>query len=238
MKIVCVSDTHHRYGDKWGLITPPGDILVHAGDATMSGKQEEILAFNSWLGKQPQKIKLFVPGNHDWLFEKDLNFAKSLLNNAITLVDQPYNIEGIKFYGSPWQPAFCNWAFNLPRGGKELERKWSRIPDDTDFLITHGPPFGHGDKVPRFGPDRYGGETSYPTGYDNVGCGLLRNRVDALNLKWHVFGHIHSAAGYIGKDKNTTYINASICDFQYIHNNPGVVIDTESREVKSIPCHA
>ena len=39
------------------------------------------------------------------------------------------------------QPEFFGWGFNLTRGGPLLE-KWNMIPDDTDVLITHGPPIG------------------------------------------------------------------------------------------------
>ncbi len=55
-------------------------------------------------------------------------------------------IEGLKFYGSPWQPTFHNWAFNLDRG-EEIKKVWDKIPNDTDVLITHGPPFGILDKT-------------------------------------------------------------------------------------------
>ena len=41
---------------------------------------------------------------------------------------------------------FHDWAFNLPRGGKELREKWDMIPDDTQILVTHGPPKFHGFK--------------------------------------------------------------------------------------------
>ena len=48
---------------------------------------------------------------------------------------------GILCYGSPWQPEFCDWAFNVKRGEDILE-KWNLIPETVDVLVTHGPPFG------------------------------------------------------------------------------------------------
>ncbi len=63
------------------------------------------------------------------------------------LEDSSITLYGINIYGSPWQPFFCNWAFNLPRG-EELASKWSAIPQETDVLLTHGAPFCHGDKIP------------------------------------------------------------------------------------------
>ena len=39
------------------------------------------------------------------------------------------------------QPVFGNWGFNIERGDP-IQKKWDMIPDDTDILITHGPPIG------------------------------------------------------------------------------------------------
>ena len=118
-------------------------------------------------------------------------------------------ISGLKFYGSPWQPEFCDWAFNLPYGGP-LKEKWERIPDDTgerenvaaeartsyvttprvhcvnelvytDVLITHGPPHLFGDWT------EFGGR---------VGCPELANEIKTrIRPKVHVFGHIHEVGG-------------------------------------------
>jgi hypothetical protein len=50
-------------------------------------------------------------------------------------------VYGVRIYGSPWQPEFGGWAYNLPRGRPLLD-KWDRIPHGVDILITHGPPIG------------------------------------------------------------------------------------------------
>ena len=110
--------------------------------------------------------------------------------------------------GSPWQPYFHNWAFNLPRGGTELMLKWEFIPDCIDILITHGPPQGHLDIS---GP---------PYNEGDLGCELLRVKVDKQPPKIHVFGHIHGGYGY--KFHNGThFINASVLNERYDQvNNP------------------
>lgn len=69
---------------------------------------------------------------------------KQYLTNCVYLEDAGVELYGLKFYGTPWQPEFCRWAFNLPRGKACLE-KWNLIPQDCDVLITHTPPVGHGD---------------------------------------------------------------------------------------------
>ena len=121
--------------------------------------------------------------------------------DIIYLQDQSVMIEDVKFYGSPYQPEFYNWAFNLPRGEK-LKQKWGLIPKDTDVLITHGPPYGIGDFVPY-----RGGEF--------VGCKDLEETIITLpNLKAHIFGHIHCGYGHINKNF-IQYVNASICDESY-----------------------
>jgi hypothetical protein len=49
-------------------------------------------------------------------------------------------IEGLKIFGSPYQPLFYNWGFQYH--ASRAEEIWSAIPKDTDILITHGPPHG------------------------------------------------------------------------------------------------
>ena len=87
---------------------------------------------------------------------------------------------GLNFWGSPWQPAYHNWAFNLPRG-KALKAYWSRIPSDIDVLITHGPPAGFGDRSPVPG---------------RGGCVELMRRIQVLQPALHLFGHIHQDGGF------------------------------------------
>ncbi|KAK4309551.1 hypothetical protein Pmani_018814 [Petrolisthes manimaculis] len=133
----------------------------------------------------------------------------SLLTNATYLQDQPLTICGIKLYGTPWQPEFCNWAFNLPRGHKCLE-KWDSIPDDTVVLITHTPPIGHGDLC--------------CTGV-RAGCVELLTTVQTrVKPKYHVFGHIHEGYG-VTTDGKTIFINASTCNSSYVPINPPIVFD-------------
>ncbi len=213
MKIVCLSDTHNCHEQ---IPVPDGDILIHAGDATTIGNFQQISAFNKWFANLPHKIKIFVAGNHDWLFETNGLYARQILDDSIIyLQDSFIEVEGLKIYGSPWQPRFFDWAFNLNRGS-ELSEKWRLIPDDIDILITHGPPHGILDQVPR----KYWVE--------NTGCEELRKRVESLaafgKLKLHVFGHIHCGYG-MAEDFGVHFINASNCDETYNPTQPPLVID-------------
>ena len=212
-RIICISDTHNC---NERIEVPDGEILIHAGDATTVGAEEQIRRFSDWFASLPHPHKVFVAGNHDWLFEKDNDRARSLLDPAIVyLQDSAVEIDGLKIYGSPWQPRFFDWAFNLNRG-QEMAEKWAMIPDDIDILITHGPPYGILDLVPRSG------------WVENTGCEELRKRVEKLTkvgrLKLHVFGHIHCGYG-VQDEFGVRFVNASTCDEQYGPTQPPIVID-------------
>lgn len=205
MKIVTISDTHgmHR-----ALNMPSGDVLIHAGDFSSNGTLENVREFNEWLGRLDYEHKIVIAGNHELCFESAPEEAEKLITNAVYLKDSSIVIDGMKFYGSPWQPAFYNWAFNLQRGA-ELKQKWDMIEDDTDVLITHGPLFGYLDSV---------------VGDEHVGCEELTKAVQRIKPKLHVCGHIHG--GY-GMDKlgSTKLVNASTCNERYDPINEPIVVE-------------
>jgi Icc-related predicted phosphoesterase len=141
-----------------------------------------------------------IAGNHDFYPEKNLRvFEDECETRGITyLQDSSITLDGIKFYGTPWVPKFFDWAFM--DYDHNLEHTFSKIPTDTDVLITHGPPFGILDKVRE--------------GF-SVGSKSLRNKIETLkNLKVHAFGHIHEASGAY-QEAGVAYINAAILDRNY-----------------------
>lgn len=196
MRLVVISDTHTHHD---AIEIPAGDVLVHAGDFTRRGSFDDLVTFDAFLERLPHVHKIVIAGNHDFCFEEHPERSRSLLTNAIYLQDEAVEIDGVKFYGSPWQPRFCDWAFNLDRGA-QLREKWDRIPQETDVLITHGPPLGHGDRV------AHGGQ--------HVGCEDLLDAIRRVQPRLHLFGHIHEDAG-ITREGTTTCVNASICDIKY-----------------------
>jgi predicted phosphodiesterase len=118
MKLVVLSDTHgmHR-----GLSVPDGDILVHAGDITEHGALEAVRAFDAWLGRLPHPVKIVIAGNHDFCFEDTPEEAQACLSSAVYLRDAAVEVDGLRFWGSPWTPRFFEWAFMRERG-----RRWER----------------------------------------------------------------------------------------------------------------
>jgi len=207
MRIVAISDTHGRVQH---LQVPPGDVLVHAGDATMGGSEQEVREFAEWFQRQPHRHKIFVAGNHDWLFQEDRKLAERILGpDIIYLQDNGVTIDGMLFYGSPWQPEFNSWAFNMPRDGEELRSKWDLIPGETDVLITHCPP------ARIFDMTQDG---------DSAGCNRLRDRIEYVNPKIHIFGHIHEGYG-VNTFGDTTFINACICDERFAATRRPIVTE-------------
>jgi Icc-related predicted phosphoesterase len=239
MKIACMSDVHGMWGervenkdgeDTWktDIVYPPADVLVLAGDILSNYSSSriedslvqlgEINALNTFLGTKiadgTYKEVIVVAGNHDFAFQLRPE-AKALMTNVHYLQDSQVVVDGVKFWGSPWQPWFWDWAFNFPnhhenhaRAKAHAKGTWDMIPDDTNVLITHGPPLGILDKT-------YRGQ--------EVGCQYLRDRVGDLNLKAHIFGHIHHSYGQRTMNAfglyPTTYVNAAVCGENYQPNN-------------------
>lgn len=187
----------------------------------MGGREHEVRDFAEWLAGLPHEHKVVIAGNHDWLFERTPAFGRELLAGAIYLLDEATEIAGIRIWGSPWQPWFHDWAFNLPRGDA-LRAKWDLIPADTDVLITHGPPFGHLDGAARSVGDWFGDGDVVDV--EHVGCEELRAALDRVRPRVHVFGHIHEAYGQDSLD-GTLLVNASNCDADYAPVNPPIVVD-------------
>lgn len=200
MKIVAVSDTHCHEP-----VLPEGDVLVHAGDLTISGSRKETEAAVRWLGREAKKYKwvVCIGGNHDFfLYHAGAKVSRQFIKqfgkeNIVYLQDEGTCIDGVNFWGSPWQPWFMDWAWNAQRG-PDIKRYWDMIDGCTDVLVTHGPPKNILDWA---GPER-------------VGCEELASAVRRIKPTAHIFGHIHSPGGRSRKDPmllcNTDFYNAAL----------------------------
>lgn len=194
MRVVAISDTHNIHKD---INIPEGDILIHAGDITNLGSFTEFEDFNEWLGTLPHKHKVFIAGNHDFLFERNkIGLIKQALGklNATYLQDDSIHIDGIHIYGAPWTPQFMEWAFMYDPLEDFARKQWDKIPDKVDILITHGPPAGILDR---------------PHDQPGAGCADLLKRVHQVRPRYHIFGHIHEGYGMVEKN-GTIFINAAL----------------------------
>jgi len=187
--IIAFSDTHGYHDD---VDLPDGDLLIHGGDLTGRGGLYEVEDFDDYLSIRDHPEKVVIAGNHDGCFQDEPDEARSRLTEATYLQDGGTTIEGLKIWGSPWTPRFFNWSFMLPRG-EALAEKWAMIPEDVDILVTHGPPHGILDEA---------------QGIESVGCRELRRRVEQIQPRLHIFGHIHEARGRVDQG-GTTFVNAS-----------------------------
>lgn len=225
-RLVCTSDMHGKLSS---IKIPEGDVLVLAGDilknfymgAPDKDASRQLRALEDFLGfldRTSFKKVVMIAGNHDWVFQlrnEDARKIVAMHPKTIYLQDEGATVEGLKFWGSPHQPEFCDWAFNEPRDGKALAQAWSQIPEGLDVLVTHGPPFGIMDSSPT-------------VNCHEVGCRLLLERIQAVKPRWSVFGHIHGAYGR-KKIGETEFLNVSLCDERYEPVQTPQVIEVEPR---------
>jgi Icc-related predicted phosphoesterase len=201
LKILLLSDTHGYHHHPRFQTTQPYDVLIHAGDFTNTGNQTEVDDFLEWIEQQNHfKDIIYIAGNHDIGYtsravtELENGTRLHYLHNDSTCID------GFNFYGSPYTPRFFDWAFMYDP--HEANAIWSKIPHDTDVLISHGPPHGIMDEC----ADLSGNPT-------NAGCPVLLNYVERTpSIKLHVFGHIHEGHGVATHANGRVSVNAaSIC---------------------------
>ncbi|CAE7759419.1 Mpped1, partial [Symbiodinium sp. CCMP2456] len=231
LRFVCLSDTHGQHRELSSRL-PPGDVLLHAGDFSTDGSLEEVLDFAAWIRSLPYAHKLLIAGNHDLPMDKSYRGGKAKQKasqvraaflaafsegDGVTyLEDSEVEIGGIRVYGTPWQPEFMDWAFNLPR--HEIGNKWKAVPTGVDVLLVHGPPLGRGDAL-------------LPS-LRRRGCADLLTEVqERIRPQFCVFGHIHEGAG-VTCDGTTHFVNASSMNehYQCIHAPLVFDISTSAKE--------
>lgn len=226
IKIVAISDTHNEHNK---IIIPECDILIHAGDESGLGREFEIRNFAKWLDKQSVKHIIWTPGNHSVEFAnnypKSIDWFKEECPRGHILLHDSIIIENIKIFASPWTPFFLDWAYNAGRTIIEaayyqkpfIGDLWKDIPEDTEILITHGPPYKILDELVRI--------DNIPKG-EFAGCQELSSRIQNLKkLKHHFFGHIHYWGGQTVEQNGILYHNVSICDEMYLPKNKIIEIE-------------
>lgn len=189
MRTILISDTHglHRK-----LSLPKGDLIIHAGDLTNSGKRAEVEDFLAWFADLDYEYRLFIGGNHDFFLAEHPSVLSAILPAGVTyLHHQSIQIGSYTFWGSAACPNMPNWAFG--KTVADMQKHWEQIPDHVDFLVTHTPPYGILDRSSQ--------------GYA-LGCRALLRKLATLAVRYHVFGHIHNSYGRKTLHR-TTFINAS-----------------------------
>ena len=204
MKLVMLSDTHNNF---YNIDMPKGDVLIFAGDFSSNGSMNECIRFNNWLKKQNYKWKLYIPGNHELLFEKNSGF-ESFISEGINVNKKLIKINNFNFFGFSYTNPFNNYGYQMKEDVQEYYFQ-TIAPNKVDILITHGPPFGILD-VDNFGK--------------SLGSKPLLKYVNRVKPKIHVFGHIHESYGvnkYILP--GTSFYNVSLVKMSKIINKPVIV---------------
>lgn len=229
IKIAAMSDIHGNLVD----VEETVNVVVIAGDIVpLQLQSDNDLSrlwlendFSEWAENLPCEKVVMCAGNHDFIFENLINAEDKIRMSAkiVYLKDTSFTHKGFKFYGSPWTPWFFDWAFNLDYSHKspnrvdpnekELDKKFSLIPEDTDILLTHGPPRGYKDVTPNG---------------DNVGSRALLKHVKRVMPLYHFFGHIHLDDKQDRQWeclKDTVFVNVSILNNSYKAVRGPVVVE-------------
>ena len=197
MRILHLSDTHGAHRRLHNL--PEADVVVHSGDFTMTGSEAEAIDFLNWFCDLPYKHKIFICGNHDaCLYGANID---GLDSNVHDLCNSGIEIDGIKFYGVPMFMEDCV----TDRQAKFYEN----IPLDTGVLITHSPAYGILDFDDNI----------------NYGSEELLAKLPSLNLKAHLFGHIHAQHGILEKN-GIIFSNGAIMNGDYSNLQTPNIIET------------
>jgi Icc-related predicted phosphoesterase len=171
---------------------------------TMNSKSaEKLIDFNEWLGEMPHAFRVVIPGNHDSVVEDASR--RALITNATLLINEIVEIMGLKLWGSPTTPHLGE-AFGVVSDTVRA-KLYSRIPADTDILVTHGPPYGILDQA--------------PGSHHHEGCNQLLAAVRKVKPMLHVFGHIHGAYG-TESTNDTLFVNAALPGRGFEMNRPHV----------------
>lgn len=234
MQVTAISDTHMCHRE---LELEPGEILVHAGDALGYGIVSELMDFIEWLSEQPFKHKIYVAGNHDkclqtpagperkeWMRSLGIHYLENDYVEIASTEGGETRLLGI--YGSPVTPRFGKWSFMedrhaLPKIWSQYERVARTVP--VDLLVTHGPPYGHGDWCRR----------AFGDGHIHTGDLHLMTILRDLRSRApqaHVFGHIHEGHGWTTSEEvDTVFYNVSIKDGHYKTTHKPTVLRLRGR---------
>lgn len=197
MKVVAISDLHGQLPD-----TPECDLLIIAGDICPVNNHKLLYqqmwldsVFADWCREQPAKYIVACWGNHDWI---GVDYSHPMIPCEF-LTDETAIVDGLRVHGTPWQRRFQDWAFNLDE--PELNLKYEAIPQ-CDIIVSHGPAYGYGDKVPR------------RARFERVGSMAFTKRIDEIKPKLVVTGHIHCDPG-IWTRGGTIIVNATVVNERY-----------------------
>ena len=84
-RLFAFSDTHGRHRDL--SIPQSAEILVCAGDVVSDFQENGLEDFLDWFSSCPAKLRLFIPGNHEVIFDICPEETRYLIPANITLLE-------------------------------------------------------------------------------------------------------------------------------------------------------
>ncbi|KAL6712412.1 hypothetical protein ACN47E_000289 [Coniothyrium glycines] len=156
--------------------------LVIAGNHEISLDQRYYQGEGGSLADVQSSQDMVKKGNHGITFLSEGTYTFTLKSGAT-----------FSIYASPYTPAYGSSAFQYPSGEDRfnpvsITPSWAKnvgttnsiIPQDTDIIITHGPP-------------KYILDTTADG--RSAGCEHLRRAVERVKPKLLCFGHVHAGYG-------------------------------------------
>lgn len=231
IRLVVTSDTHRKVDP---TTIPDGDVFLHVGDLMTTGYPHEFLEQVEWLAALPHKIKLFVPGNHDFHFMVYPGPALQDMRRAgVIVLGLPGNIDfetftlpnGMKVLGLPYVESLPRWAYSLenPEFNEHMKRTL-HTNMNVDIIASHSPPHGVLDTMMN---GKHRGVKEYSNHFD-----FVHRFQDNGNFGWATIkqpkywfcGHVHEAYGEVDLI-GTKFYNVAMSDRFGNHANPPVVLD-------------
>lgn len=225
VRIVHFSDTHNflSRSPKDHQYLPHGDILVHTGNFSRSGTDQEFIQFNDWLGSVADlyhyRIVLF--GHRDVKqYGNNWDVMKKFLTNAThVLCHDETTVLGIRFYGAPW-----HWGHKVnytirPGAPTTTTGRFDDIPAGTHCLLTHGPAFDRLDTM-------YSGNS-----VEHWGSRELSEVIRKIRPGLHLHGHVKDSRGiYPEFGNNPLTVNSAMVDkdVTVMYGTPHVIRATQA----------
>lgn len=221
LKILAISDLHGHLP----IFDNSSEIMIIAGDIMPLEIQfnKELSKywlennFSNWIKELSVDKVFLVAGNHDAYFESISNlnlksFLESCDNKLIYLKNETVEYIdkiGLKWtlFGTPYCHIFGHWPFM--RSDEYMIEKFKNIPDEVDIIISHDPPFdiGNVDVILDIFSDS---DFSYYNNFNHLGNKPLSDRIQHVNYKLLVCGHIHGGNhnyDHSCKSVNVSYLN-------------------------------